>query len=49
MDEGGKSLNNQTILHRRAFSKDEVILLQNTLKIKFKLKSRLEEKKRINK
>jgi len=44
MDDGSKNFYNQTILHKRAFTKEEVILLQNTLKKNFGLKSRLEEK-----
>lgn len=44
MDDGGKSIYNQTILHTRSFSKDEVIILQDVLRTNFKLKSRIEEK-----
>jgi hypothetical protein len=44
MDDGSKSSWNQTILHTRAFTKEEVILLQNALKINLKLNSRIEEK-----
>lgn len=44
MDDGGKSKYNQMVLHTRGFSKEDVLLLQNTLKINFKLHSRLEEK-----
>ena len=44
MDDGSKSSWNRTTLHIRAFSKEEVILLQNALKINFKLNSRIEEK-----
>jgi hypothetical protein len=46
MDDGGKSKSNQMVLHTRAFSKKEVILLQNALKVNFKLNSRLEEKEK---
>jgi len=46
MDDGGKSKYNQLVLHRRAFSLKEVILLQNALKENFKLNSRLEEKEK---
>jgi hypothetical protein len=44
MDDGGKSKYNQVILHTRAFSKEDVILLQKALKMNFKLNSRIEEK-----
>jgi hypothetical protein len=46
MDDGGKSKHNQLVLHTRAFSLKEVILLQNALKENFKLNSRLEEKEK---
>jgi LAGLIDADG DNA endonuclease family. len=44
MDDGSKTFYNQTILHTRAFSKEEVVLLQNALNTKFKLKTRIVEK-----
>jgi hypothetical protein len=44
MDDGSISYYNQTILHTRAFTKEEVILLQNALKINFELRTRIEEK-----
>jgi len=44
MDDGSKIFYNQTILHTRAFTKEEVILLQKALKIKFKLITRIEKK-----
>ena len=46
MDEGGKSVYNQTILHTRAFTKVEVIHIQHVLLENFGLITRLEEKKR---
>lgn len=45
MDDGGIGFYNQTILHTRAFTKEDLFLLQNTLKLNFKLKTRLEMKK----
>ena len=45
MDDGGKSVHNQTILHTRSFSKEEVIYLQFVLEKNFDLRTRLEEKK----
>ena len=45
MDDGGKSVHNQTILHTRSFSKEEVVYLQSVLKKNFELVTRLEEKK----
>jgi len=45
MDDGGKSIYNQTILHTRSFSKQEVEYLQFVLNQNFGLKTRLEEKK----
>jgi len=45
MDDGGKSVYNQTILHTRAFTKEEVIYLQSVLNKNFELVTRLEEKK----
>ena len=44
MDDGGKSVHNQTILHTRAFSKEDVEYLQTVLNKNFELISRLEEK-----
>lgn len=44
MDDGSKSKHGQTILHTRAFSKEEVLLIKDTLKINFHLNSRIEEK-----
>jgi len=45
MDDGEKSVHNQTILHTRAFTKEEVIYLQSVLNKNFELVTRLEEKK----
>ena len=45
MDDGGISAYNQTILHTRAFNKEDVIYLQSVLKKNFGLVTRLEEKK----
>lgn len=45
MDDGGKSVYNQTILHTRSFSKEDVEYLQLVLNQNFGLKTRLEEKK----
>jgi hypothetical protein len=44
MDDGGILYYNQTILQTRAFTKEEVILLQNALNVNFELKTRIEEK-----
>ena len=44
MDDGGKSVHNQTILHTRSYSKEEVLYLQFVLKRNFSLITRLEEK-----
>lgn len=44
MDDGGKSVHNQTILHTRAFSKQDVEYLQTVLNKNFELVTRLEEK-----
>lgn len=44
MDDGGKSFYNQTILHTRAFKKEELEYIQNVLYSNFQLTSRLEEK-----
>jgi len=41
MDDRDKTLSNTTIFLICAFTNKEVILFQNVLKIKFKLKSRL--------
>jgi hypothetical protein len=38
MYDGGKSKYNKIILQTRAFTKNDILLLQNTLKINFKLK-----------
>ena len=46
MDEGGKSVHNQTIIHTRSFIKKDVIFIQLILKNNFELKTRLEEKKK---
>lgn len=46
MDDGGKSVYNQTILHTRSFSLDDVKYLQSVLLENFGLKTRLEEKKK---
>lgn len=45
MDDGGKSVYNQTILHTRSFSKQDVEYLQSVLNQNFGLRTRLEEKK----
>jgi hypothetical protein len=44
MDDGGKSVHNQTILHTRSFNKKEVEYLQTVLNQNFELRTRLEEK-----
>ena len=46
MDDGGKSVYNQTILHTRAFNVDDVKYIQLVLLKNFGLISRLEEKKK---
>jgi hypothetical protein len=46
MDDGGKSVYNQTILHTRAFSKEEIRYIQSVLSENFCLKTRIEEKKK---
>jgi hypothetical protein len=46
MDDGGKSVYNQTILHTRAYSLDDVKFIQSVLFENFELKTRLEEKKK---
>ena len=38
-------MHNQTILHTRSFSKEEVVYLQSVLEKNFGLRTRLEEKK----
>lgn len=45
MDDGGKSVHNQTILHTRAFMLEDVKYLQSVLFENFGLVTRLEEKK----
>lgn len=45
MDDGGKSVHNQTILHTRSFSKQDVEYLGLVLNKNFGLRTRLEEKK----
>lgn len=44
MDDGGKTLQNQTVLHTRSFTKEEVIYIQNVLNKNFELVTRIEEK-----
>jgi hypothetical protein len=44
MDDGGKSVYNQTILHTRFFKKEDVEYLQTVLNKNFELRTRLEEK-----
>lgn len=44
LDDGGKSVHNQTILHTRSFNKEEVEYLQTVLNQNFELRTRLEEK-----
>lgn len=46
MDDGGKSVHNQTILHTRSFFLDDVKYVQSVLLEKFGLVTRLEEKKK---
>lgn len=46
MDDGGKSVYNQTILHTRSFKLEEVKYLQSVLSENFGLVTRLEEKKK---
>lgn len=41
MDDDGIGFYNQTILHTRAFTKEDLFILQNALKLNFKLKTRL--------
>lgn len=45
-DDGGKSVYNQTILHTRAFTKEEIIYIQSVLFENFGLITRIEEKKK---
>lgn len=42
-DDGNKSFYNQTILNTQAYSYDDIVLLLNALKVKFKLRTRLNE------
>jgi hypothetical protein len=44
MDDGGKSVYNQTILHTRFLKKEDVEYLQTVLNKNFELRTRLEEK-----
>jgi hypothetical protein len=44
MDDGGKTFYNQTVLHTRSFTKEEVIYIQNVLNKNFELVTRIEEK-----
>lgn len=44
MDDGGKGSGGQTILHTRGFTKNEVIILQDTLKCNFCLITSIQEK-----
>lgn len=46
MDDGGKSVYNQTILHTRSFKLEDVKYLQTVLSENFGLRTRLEEKKK---
>ena len=46
MDDGSKTFYNQTVLHTRAFTNQELILLQKTLMDNFKLKTRIEKKRK---
>jgi hypothetical protein len=48
MNDGSKYAYNQSILHTRAFNKEEVLLLQNALTVYFNMTSRMEEKIKIN-
>ena len=45
MDDGGKSVHGQTILHTRAFTLEDVKYIQEVLNKNFELRTRLEEKK----
>lgn len=44
MDDGGKGTNGETILHTRAFTLEEVKLLQEALLINFSLRTLIYEK-----
>jgi LAGLIDADG DNA endonuclease family protein len=44
MDDGGKGSNGETYLHTRSYTLEEVKLLQDALKIKFELQTRLIQK-----
>ena len=44
MDDGSKSVHNQTILHTRSFNKEDVEYIQTVLNKNFELRTRLEEK-----
>ena len=46
MDDGGKSVYNQTILHTRCFTKKDIVFVQSVLKKNFSLVTRIEEKKK---
>lgn len=46
MDDGGKSVHNQTILHTRSFKLEDVKYIQSVLLENFGLTTRLEEKKK---
>lgn len=46
MDDGGKSVHNQTILHTRSFNLEDVKYIQSVLLANFGLTTRLEEKKK---
>lgn len=46
MDDGGKSVYNQTILHTRSFKIEDVKFIQSVLLENFGLVTRLEEKKK---
>ncbi len=45
MDDGGKSVHGQTIIHTRAFTLEDVKYIQEVLNKNFELITRLEEKK----
>lgn len=45
MDDGGKSVHGQTIIHTRAFTLKDVEYIQEVLNKNFELRTRLEEKK----
>jgi len=45
MDDGGKSVHGQTIIHTRAFTLEDVKYIQEVLNKNFELRTRLEEKK----